>query len=305
VLQEAWARSFLARLEARGCRPNTRQTAAVALSLFLEHLQRVRVRDLRRVGEAHVVAFRRWLAALESRRTRQPLSVSTQAGYLSAVRCFFRDLVAQRLLLYDPARGVPLPRLRRLPRPLSARVVRRLVTAPDALSTRGRRDRALLELLYGTGLRLSECVRLDLQDLDLVSGTVLVRDGKGSKDRYVPLSGQALKAVDFYLREARPLLQRPGRPDQGALFLSKYGVRLGGLSVRKLVRGYGQAVGARASTHRLRHSYATHLLEGGADVRQIQELLGHKRIATTTFYTRVDLRGLRAMIGRCHPRERV
>jgi site-specific recombinase XerD len=274
----------------------------VALSLFFEHLGSVRVRDLRKVGEAHVMSFRHWLASLESRRTRQPLSVSTQVVYLSAVRCFFRDLEARCLLLYDPARGVPLPKLRRLPRPLSERAVRQLVTAPDPVSTKGRRDRALLELLYGTGLRLSEGVRLDLQDLDLVSGTLLVRDGKGRKDRYVPLSGQALKAVDLYLRESRPLLEKPGRAAGGALFLSKYGERLGGLSVRKLVRGYGQAVGAKASTHVLRHSYATHLLEGGADIRQIQELLGHKRIATTTLYTKVDMRGLNAMIERCHPR---
>lgn len=251
------------------------------------------------------MSFRRWLSMLESERTRAPLAVSTQALYLSTVRCFFRDLEAQHLLLQDPARGVPLPKHRRLPRPLSERDARQLMTAPDPMSAQGRRDRALLELLYGTGLRLSECVHLDLQDLDLVSGTLLVRDGKGRKDRYVPLSGEALKAVDLYLRESRPLLERPGRAHQGALFLSKYGERLGGLSVRKLVRDYGKAVGTKASTHRLRHSYATHLLEGGADIRQIQELLGHKRIATTTLYTKVDMRGLSTMIQRCHPRERV
>src|SRR5262249_21147588 len=149
----------------------------------------------------------------------------------------------------DPAHGVPLPRRQRLPRALGERAVRRLVSAPDPWTTKGRRDRALLELLYGTGLRLSECVRLDLQDLDLEQGTLLVRDGKGKQDRYVPLAGRARAALDLYLREARPLLERPRQPHDGALFLTKYGRRLGPLSVRQIVRRCAEASGTRASTH--------------------------------------------------------
>lgn len=305
VSAAALAEAYLAHMKALGARPQTLQGMGLALSRFFEHLRKGRVRDVRRVGEAHVVSFLRRLETHKSGRTGRPLSVSTRAAYLSGVHTFFRFLESRRVVLRDPARGVPLPKRRRLPRPISEAFARRLMAAPDPSSAQGRRDRALLELLYGTGLRLSECARLDLADVDLVSGTLLVRDGKGRKDRYVPLLGQALRALELYLREARSLLERPRRAHKGALFLSKYGVRLGSVSVRKLVSGYGQAVGAGVSTHMLRHSCATHLLEGGADVRQIQELLGHKHIATTALYTKVDLRGLTAMMERCHPRERV
>jgi site-specific recombinase XerD len=147
-------------------------------------------------------------------------------------------------------------------------------------------------------------VRLDLQDLDLSAGTLLVRDGKGRKDRYVPLAGQARKALDLYLRESRPLLDRAACAHEGALFLSKNGGRLHRFSVSEAVRRYGHAAGVQASTHVLRHSYATHLLQGGADVREIQALLGHKGIATTALYTKVDTRGLLDMLRRCHPREK-
>jgi integrase/recombinase XerD len=162
----------------------------------------------------------------------------------------------------------------------------------------------LLELLYGTGLRLSECVRLELQDLDLESGTLLVRDGKGRKDRYVPLSGQAVKALELYLRESRPLLEKPAQPHQGALFLTQYGKRLLGYSIEDLVQRAGRAARVKTTPHVLRHSYATHLLQGGASVREIQALLGHKDLSTTALYTKVDTRGLALMLRRCHPRER-
>lgn len=283
-------------------RPTTLLGSVLALSRFFEHLRRERVRDICGVGEQDVVSFLRRLATRKSERTGRLLAVSTQAAYLAAVHAFFTYLESEHLVLINPARGVPLPKRERLPRALSETQVRRLVSAPDPWSVKGRRDRALLELLYGTGLRLSECVKLDLQDLDLDSGMVLVRDGKGRKDRYVPLSGQAKKALDVYLRESRPLLER-SRGHDGALFLTKYGRRLGCMSVRTLVRRWGATAGVEASTHVLRHSYATHLLQGGANVREIQLLLGHKGLNTTALYTKVDTHGLRAMLRRCHPRE--
>jgi integrase/recombinase XerD len=166
----------------------------------------------------------------------------------------------------------------------------------------GRRDRAILELLYGTGLRMMECVRLDLSDVDVSQGVVLVRDGKGRKDRLVPLSGQARAALELYLQECRPELVKP--LGDGALFLSRYGRRLSGVALRLLVRTHARRAGVEASCHVLRHSCATHLLGGGADIREIQKLLGHKDLTTTAVYTRVDVRALAAMIRRCHPRER-
>ncbi len=120
----------------------------------------------------------------------------------------------------------------------------------------------------------------------------------------MPLSGQAVKALAVYLRESRPLLEKPGQPHQGALFLTRYGCRLGHSAVSLAVRRCGEAAGVRASTHVLRHSYATHPLQGGANVREVQELLGHKDLTTTALYTKVDTRGLAAMLRRCHPREK-
>ena len=296
--------AYLAHARSLGFRPDTQRAAVLALGRFFEHLHQQRVYDVRRVTEADVVSFLRRLVTTPSERTGKPLTASTQALYLTIVRGFFRFLESRHLILQDPACGVPLPTRSRLPRALSERAMRRLMNGPDPWTVQGRRDRALLEVLYGTGLRLSECVRLDLQDIDLGTGMLLVRDGKGRKDRYVPLSGQAMKALDLYLRESRPLLEKPGRYDEGALFLSKHGGRLGTISVRVLVRGYGSAAGVKASTHVLRHSYATHLLQGGANIREIQVLLGHKSLSTTALYAKVDSRHLAGMLHRCHPRER-
>ena len=208
----------------------------------------------------------------------------------------------RRLVFQSPARGVPLPVRTRLPRAIGEADVARLLQAPNASTPLGQRDRALLELLYGSGLRLMECVRLDLVDLDLKEATLLVRNGKGKKDRYVPVTGRARAALQAYLQQARPLLAE--RWDDGSLFLSRYGRRLGPMSVRTTVKRCGAKVGVKLSTHVLRHSYATHLLKGGADVRHVQKLLGHKDISTTTLYTKVDTTSLGGMLRRCHPRER-
>jgi site-specific recombinase XerD len=295
---------YLAQMRLRGAKRDTIKNTVAGLERFFAHMKREHVRDVRQVSEAHVVSFLRRLATEKSFRTGETLAVSTQAAYLAAVHSFFRFLEEKRLILVNPARSVPLPKRRRLPRALSEAQVRRMMNSAELSSTRGQRDRAVLELLYGTGLRLSECVQLDLQDLDLVRGTLLVRNGKGKKDRYVPISGQAVKAVALYLREARPLLERPVQPNHGALFLARGGRRLGRFSVNLAVHTAAAAAGVTASPHVLRHSYATHLLLGGADVRQVQELLGHEYLVTTALYTKVDTRGLAAMLRRCHPRER-
>ncbi len=301
--QAALVESYLAQMRARGARRDTLKNATAGLGHFFDHLRKEGVRDVRQVSEAHVVSFLSRLATEKSLRTGETLAVSTQAAYLAAVHGFFRFLEDKRLILFNPARAVPLPKRRRLPRALSEAQVRRMMSAHEPCSPQGQRDRAVLELLYGTGLRLSECVQLDLQDLDLVQGTLLVRDGKGKKDRYVPVSGQAVKALAVYLRESRALIEKPTQVSHGALFLSRYGRRLGHFSVSLAVHTAAAAAGVTASPHVLRHSYATHLLQGGADVRQVQELLGHKHLTTTALYTKVDTRGLAAMLRRCHPRE--
>jgi site-specific recombinase XerD len=174
--------------------------------------------------------------------------------------------------------------------------------APHCGSLIGLRDTALLELFYGTAVRLSECARLDLQDLDLAEGLLLVRNGKGKKDRVVPVAGRAAVALRRYLDETRPAFIHD--PKEDAVFLTKHGDRLGKVSIDLIVRRYGEALGLKVSPHRLRHACATHLLKGGADVRHVQELLGHRFIETTARYTQVAIEDLRQAVGRAHPRER-
>lgn len=293
--------AYLTDLRLRRCAPSTTENARQALPRFFDHLRGEGVHDPRCVREDHIVGFGRLLSSLKS-RAGEELSPGTRAHYLAVVKAFFRFLERQGVLLYNPAAQVPLPRRRRLPRALSEVAVRRLVTVPEPESVKGRRDRAILELLYGTGLRMSECARLDLRDVDLSTGTLFVRDGKGRKDRVVPLAGQAREAIGLYLVRSRPELARWS--NEPALFLARTGKRLSTMSLRVLVREYGRRVQVKASCHVLRHSYATHLLAGGASIREIQKLLGHRHLTTTALYTRIDTKSLATMLRRSHPREK-
>ncbi len=293
--------AYLDHLRRRRCAPSTFENARQVLPRFFDHLREEGIHDPRRVREDHLVGFDRLLSSLRS-KTGDVLAPGTRAHYLAVVKAFFGFLERDSALLYNPAAHVPLPSRRRLPRALSEAAVRRLVAVPERESVKGRRDRAILELLYGTGLRMSECARLELTDVDLSTGTLFVRDGKGRKDRIVPLAGQAREALGVYLTRSRPELARWS--DEPALFLARTGKRLSKMSLRVLVREYGRRVRVKASCHVLRHSYATHLLQGGANVREIQKLLGHRHLTTTALYTRVDVRGLADMLRRCHPRER-
>jgi site-specific recombinase XerD len=224
---------------------------------------------------------------------------------VATLKGFFAFLERQGLILRNPALVLDLPRVRRLPRAvLSEREAARLVDAPDATTILGRRDHAILELLYGTGIRAGECERLDLTDLDLEAGTLLIRDGKGKKDRIVPLTVCTAAALGLHLRESRPALVRRASP--AALFLARGGRRLQLQSIEKLVRVHAAAAGIeqRVTPHALRHACATHLLRGGADVRHVQALLGHSSLNTTARYTRVEVSDLRAVLERAHPREK-
>jgi site-specific recombinase XerD len=254
---------------------------------------------MRSVGEAQLLSF---LRRLEDRGARAPLAPWTLVAYLGRVRSFFAFLESKGVILASPAMELALPRPQRLPRALSEEEARRLMAAPSHWSARGRRDRAILEILYGTGIRLSECVRLDLQDVDLAEGRLLVRNGKGKKDRVVPLVGQALRALGLYLRESRQAFVED--PREPAVFLSTLGRRLSALMLERQVKKHGRAVGIHVTPHLLRHSCATHLLKHGADVRHIQQLLGHRSLETTALYTRVEVKDLREFLARAHPRER-
>jgi len=290
---------YVEELRVRRYSASSIEKAHVELPRLIHHLRENGLCDARAVTEEHLVAYARHL---EQRTTRwgTPLAESSRASALNTVRRFFAFLASRGHLLRDPAAAIPLPRCARLPRGIiSERQARRLVAAPFPGTVIGKRDRAILELLYGTGMRLGEAVRADVSDLDLREGVLLVRSGKGKKDRMVPIQGRAALALDTYLAEARPELVK--RVD-AALFLSRHGGRLSMIGLRAMVKRHGRAIGVQVSPHVLRHSCATHLLRGGADVRRVQELLGHRRLATTALYTRVAVDDLRQVLARAHPR---
>ncbi|MEA3368414.1 MAG: site-specific tyrosine recombinase XerD, partial [Planctomycetota bacterium] len=229
-------------------------------------------------------------------------AVPTVSRALVAARMFFRYLSAEGLVPRDPTEHLESPRLwQTLPEVLDRRAVDRLLSAPDPAHDRlPRRDRAVLEFLYATGARASETADLTLDSVNPEGGYVHCI-GKGRKERIVPIGRRALEALDVYLAEERPRLQRRGDPH---LFLTHSGRRLGRETIWRLVKKYARRAGVsrRVSPHTLRHSFATHLLEGGADLRAVQEMLGHVDISTTQVYTHVDPSRLKAIHRKFHPR---
>lgn len=235
------------------------------------------------------------------------LSASSSARVLAAVRGFHRFLVLENLRSDDPTSTLAPPKLpRRLPKSLSQNQVLALLKAsgpepdeesPDLIRLR---DRAILELMYSTGTRVSEVVALDLDEVN-DSGLLRVR-GKGSKERIVPLGSFASRSLNAYLIRSRPALA--ALRGERALFLNKQGGRLSRQSIWEIIQRSGEACGFEVSPHSLRHSFATHLIEGGADVRVVQELLGHASVATTQIYTLVTIDTLREVYASAHPRAR-
>lgn len=274
------------------------------LTRFLEHLRSQRIRDIRTVSEEHVRSFLREVKESPT-RFGGSLSPVSFANWITELRAFFRFLESRRFILRNPAAGVRTPSFERLPRRvLSSADAARLMESADRHSVVGLRNRALLETLYGTGIRGGECSRLDVRDVDLSAGRLWIRDGKGRKDRVVPLSGRAAAALDLYLKESRPELCRPA---ESALFVSHHtGGRLTLYGIQMAVRNSARAAGIRGhlGPHALRHTCATHLLQGGADIRHVQAILGHKEITTTQRYTRVELGDVERMLEKAHPRER-
>ena len=230
------------------------------------------------------------------------LSPASIRRNVSAVRSYFRFLLGDGVLVRDPSERLETPkRWRELPDVLSVDEVQRLIAAPTLDDAMAFRDRALLELAYGAGLRVSEWITLGVRDLLLEDGLVRVF-GKGSKERLVPIGRSAIGAVAIYIRELRPKLEKG--EGKGTLFLNARGRPLSRMGAWKILRGYVERAGItkHVSPHTLRHSFATHLLEGGADLRAVQEMLGHVDISTTQIYTHVDREYLRQVHRSYHPR---
>lgn len=280
----------------RGCSRHTLGAYASDLAAFSKHLDEARVDSVRDIDVECISA---WLTEL----ARAGLSPRSAARKLSSVRGWFRFLLTEGEIPTDPSRLVLRPRSgRRLPRPLAVEDVVALLSAPDTSSLRGLRDRALLSLAYAAGLRASELVGLRLSDLDLERGVAQAL-GKGNKRRLVPLGEVALAHVGRYLTVLASAPPRTGSA-RGLLFPSHTGRPLTRAAFWKLVGKYARAVGLRdhVHPHRLRHSFATHLLAGGADLRSVQALLGHADVTTTEVYTLVTNDSLHRVHQRTHPR---
>ena len=262
---------------------------ALDLSQFFQFLGR------QRLGTISPLDIRRFVAHLSERRHAR----RTIARKLSCLRSFFRFLCREGTLEHNPAAAIPTPRLeRRLPSFLDEGQVTRLLDAPSAEKWQGLRDRAILETLYSTGIRVSELVGLNPNDLDDISGTILVR-GKGKKERLCPIGETALRAVRAYTAKRPKRLHVPF-----ALFVSQKGTRVTVRQVDRLVARYVQLaqLPSTISPHSLRHSFATHLLDRGADLRSVQELLGHASLSTTQIYTHITPQRLKKVYDQAHPR---
>ncbi|MFG2058066.1 site-specific tyrosine recombinase XerD [Micromonospora sp. NPDC048930] len=297
----------------RGLSANTLAAYRRDLDRYLATLAAAGVTELAAVGPAEIEGHLARLRAGDA--DHPPLAVSSAARAASAVRGLHRFALREGMAGVDPARDVrpPTP-ARRLPRALPVDDVLRLletagpVTATGDGAPRALRDRALLEFLYGTGARISEAVGAVLDDLDLDEGAVLLR-GKGGKTRLVPIGGYAVEAVRAWLVRGRPALLAAGRGTP-AVFVNARGGPLTRQGAWAVLRGAAERAGLpvtgadAVSPHTLRHSYATHLLDGGADVRVVQELLGHASVTTTQVYTLVTVERLREVYATAHPRAR-
>jgi integrase/recombinase XerD len=280
----------------KGLARNTVEAYSSDLSRLSNFLIGQRVAAWNDVKPIHVRAYVSWLTA-------KGLNAKSIARHIVTLRRFYRFLQTEALVGENPIPTLYLAAgARKLPQTLSAEDLQRLLNQPDQREALGRRDQAMLELLYATGLRVSELVSLQTQQIDF-QGNYLTVKGKGAKVRAVPFGQWAREKLLGYLREVRPLLSR--RRASAYLFITRSGKPLTRQGFWKLIRGYALAAGIekRVTPHTLRHCFATHLLEGGADLRAVQEMLGHADISTTQIYTHVNGARLKEAHRRFHPRE--
>ena len=297
------ADAFLLAQQVKNYSDRTLDTRRYALTIFLQWAQDRELKRPETITKPILESYQRHLWNYR-KKDGKPLSVGTQIGRLTAVRQLFKWLCKENHLTADPAAHLEMPKEdRRLPEDtLSEAEVSAVLSVPNIADPLGVRDRAILELFYSTALRRSELARLELRDLNPDRKILFVRHGKGAKDRVVPVGKRALEWITRYLDEVRPLL-RIDMVEQ-SLFLTGYGRGFSPNSLGNLVRGtVTKAIGNRGSCHLLRHACATHMHERGADIRVIQQLLGHAKLETTQIYTEVSIKQLREVHERTHPAE--
>jgi len=294
--------NFLQWRESRNYSPRTLDSLKGSLRFFLLWAQPRSLSESGMITKLILESYQRHLFRYR-KANGEPLGVSTQGNRISALKDFFSYLCKHNHLPANPAADLEKPRVpkRLLHKAIGHEQLGTLFNIPDTSDPLGARDRALLELLYSTGLRRGEASSLRLEDIDLKNNILFVNQGKGSKDRYVPIGSRAMHWLEYYLREWRPVLVIS--EEVKAFFVSSYGEGMSrgslGNRVKKLLleADITQAGGC----HLLRHSCATHMLEGGADIRYIQQMLGHENLETTAIYTQVSIEHLKEVHSRCHP----
>jgi integrase/recombinase XerC len=293
-----WIEEFLAYTQERNFSLHTRKAYELDLSQFVEFLRANNIQDISRVDHR---ILREYLAQLMGNN----LARSSIARKIATLRSFYKYLARLEYIANNPVKGLLTPKKeKKLPSFLYPKEMFELLELPGE-HLRGIRDRAIMEVLYGSGIRCGELVGLGMSDLDLSRGYLLVF-GKGAKERLAPLGRVGIEALNTYLKKARPrLLQKsPTGSNEQAVFLNMRGSKLSDRSVRRIISGYVEqmALNKKISPHTLRHSYATHLLEAGADLRVVQELLGHVDISTTQIYTHLSREKIRNIYKQAHPR---
>ena len=301
-----WICRFLESLRVRNYAEATVENREDYLAVFFDWCKERSLTRPQQITRPHLQRYQRHLFYYRS-PTGKALSFRSQVNLLAPLRAFFKWLTRENVLLYNPASELDLPRLeRRLPRAiLTADEAEAVLGVPDLRDPLGVRDRAILEVFYSTGMRRMEVATLNLYDLDSERGTVFVRQGKGKKDRMIPIGERAVAWCQKYLDEVRPSLVYGN--DDGTLFLTRRGEVFTPDRLTQMVTRYVEAadIGKRGSCHLFRHAMAVLMLEGGADIRFIQEMLGHAALTTTQLYTKVAIQKLKEIHTATHPGARL
>jgi len=279
----------------RGLSPNTLISYRRDLASYGDFLSRRHIDALSRITKSDITDLMFY-------QKDKGISPNSIARHLAAIRMFHRFLVRERIVKVDPSGLIDTPKLsRKIPEALSLNEVDTLLAQPQIRSAQGARDKAVLEALYATGMRVSEAVGLKIDDLNLDIGFLLCI-GKGNKERVIPLGKKAIAAIKRYLEFSRPRLL--GKAQSERLFLNRFGKKISRQSLWKIIKKYARQAGIKKAIrpHTLRHSFATHLLERGADLRSVQEMLGHANISTTQIYTHINKERLKSIHRMFHPR---
>ncbi|NLZ38822.1 MAG: site-specific tyrosine recombinase XerD [Firmicutes bacterium] len=279
----------------KGLAANTLEAYNRDLHAFCSYLKKENINDFREVTRNSITAY---LQALR----KSGKATSTLSRNMASIRSFYNYLFQERLIVDNPTADLESPKLeKKLPRVLTTQEVELLLEQPDLQQVAGLRDKAMLEVIYATGIRVSELMSLDVLDVNLEAGFIRCT-GKGAKERIVPMGSVAIHFVSEYLRRGRPKLIR--NKDEPAMFVNQHGKRLTRQGFWKILKKYARQAGIKKdiTPHTLRHSFATHLLENGADLRSVQEMLGHADISTTQIYTQLTKSKLRDIYKKTHPR---